>query len=180
MPRLSRRAALAALGAAIIVRPTPAPANEPRELRLYQIATGESFRDTYHNGEGYVARTWSDLNWFLRDHHEDIATNMDPRVFDLLWNLQNRYLAVHRRFITINIHSAYRTERTNTRLLSEGAAQNSFHKFGKAVDLTVQGLGIHFLAGRVREIGAGGVGVYWRSRFAHIDTGPARYWYQRV
>lgn len=180
MPSLSRRAALVGLGAAIIVRPTPAPASEPRMLRLYQVTTGESFRDYYHNGEGYLDRAWQRLNWFLRDHHEDVATNMDPALFDLLWNLQNRFLAVHHREVTININSAYRTERTNTQLLSEGAALNSFHKFGRAVDITVQGLGIYFLADRVREIGAGGVGIYWRSRFAHIDTGPARSWFQRM
>ena len=180
MPPIPRRAALAGLGAAIIVRPSPAQATEPRALSLYQITTGESYRDVYHNGEGYIERAWNDLNWFLRDHHEDLATTMDPGIFDLLWTLQNRYLAVHGRRVTINIHSAYRTEATNNRLLSEGAAQNSFHKFGKAVDLTVQGLGIYFLADRVREIGAGGVGVYWRSRFAHIDTGPPRQWFQRI
>jgi len=82
--------------------------------------------------------------------------------------------------VTINIHSAFRTEATNTRLLSEGAAQNSLHKVGKAVDVTVQGLGIYFLADRVREIGAGGVGIYWRARFCHIDTGPPRFWYRRM
>ena len=176
---MTRRAVAAGLGAAFLIRPAMAPASEPRSLRLYQIHTGETFSDVYHNGEGYLAAARERLNWFLRDHHEDVPTAMDPRVFDLLWRLQNRYLAVHRRTVTINIHSAYRTERTNTNLISEGAAQNSFHKFGKAVDVTVQGLGIYFLADRVREIGAGGVGVYWRSRFAHIDTGPSRFWYQR-
>jgi uncharacterized protein YcbK (DUF882 family) len=32
----------------------------------------------------------------------------------------------------------------------------------------------------VREIGAGGIGIYWRSRFVHMDTGPRRFWYRRV
>lgn len=177
---VTRRAVLGGLGAALIVRPAAAPASEPRELRLYNVNTGESFRDAYHNGEGYLAPAWQRLDWFLRDHHVDQSMRMDPGVFDLLWRLQNRYLAVHGRTVTINIHSAFRTEETNTRLLSEGAARNSLHKVGKAVDVTVQGLGIYFLADRVREIGAGGVGIYWRARFCHIDTGPPRFWYRRI
>ena len=179
MARISRRRLAAGLGAMLIVRPTPAPADEPRAVHLYNVNTGESFNDAYHNGEGYLADAWDRLNWFLRDHHEDRQTVMDPAVFDLLWRLQNRYLAVHGRAAVININSAYRTERTNATRI-EGSAQNSFHKYGKAVDVTAQGFGIFFLADRVREIGAGGVGVYWRSRFAHIDTGPSRSWYQRV
>ena len=179
-PRLSRRATMAGLGATLIVRPAMATEDEPRELRLYQAHTGESFRDVYHDGGTPIQLANERLNWFLRDHHTDVATYMDTRLFDMLWRLQNEYRRVHGRVVTINIHSAYRTEQTNQMLLSEGAAPNSYHKAGRAVDVTVQGLGIYFLADRVQNIGAGGIGIYWRSRFAHIDSGPPRRWYQRV
>ena len=174
--------ACAGLGAAaVIAGPLSAATAEsaPRSLRLYNVHTGEAFADAYHNGEGYLARARDALDWFLRDHHVDAAIRMDPAVLDLLWRLQERYRRVHRRAVTINIHSAYRTRETNERLIPEGAARNSYHLRGQAVDISVQGLGIHFLNGRVREIGAGGVGVYRRGRFAHIDTGPRRSWYRR-
>ena len=177
---MKRRTLVAGLGAALIVRPALASPDAPRELRLYNPNTDERFVDVYHSGEHYLATARRRLDWFLRDHHLDQWMHMDPAVFDLLWRLQQRYLAVHQRRVTINIHSAFRTERTNQRLLSEGAAQNSYHKIGKAVDVTVQGLGIYFLAGRVREIGAGGIGIYWRHRFVHMDTGPRRFWYRRI
>ena len=177
---MTRRALVAGLGASVIVGPALASPGEPRELRLYNPNTDERFVDVYHSGEHHLATARRRLDWFLRDHHLDQWMHMDPALLDLLWRLQQRYLAVHRRRVTINVHSAFRTEETNRRLRSEGAAQNSYHKVGKAVDVTVQGLGIYFLAGRVREIGAGGIGIYWRHRFVHMDTGPRRFWYRRI
>ena len=180
--KISRRTALtgigAGLGAALIVRPALAGLGEPRELRLYNAHTGETFRDAYHNGEGYIAQAWSRLNALMRDHHTDVASEMDPRLFDILWHIHRNYHRVHGRFATLNIHSAYRTEETNERLRSEGAAQNSFHKFGRAVDISAQGFGIYFLYDMVQGVGAGGTGVYMRSQFAHLDTGPRRSWIQ--
>jgi uncharacterized protein YcbK (DUF882 family) len=176
----NRRTVLIGLGAALITRPAPASDGEPRELRLYNPNTDERFVDVYHDGEQPIATARRRLDWFLRDHHVDLWMEMDPALLDLIWRLQQRYLVVHRRRVTINIHSAFRTEDTNRRMIPEGAAQNSYHKIGRAVDVTVQGLGIYFLAGRVREIGAGGIGIYWRSRFVHMDTGPRRFWYRRV
>ena len=177
---MRRRALVAGFGAVFLVRPAPAAADAPRELRLYNPNTDERFVDVYHDGARLLATARRRLDWFLRDHHLDQWMHMDPGVFDLLWRLQQRYQTVHQRRVAINVHSAFRTEATNQRLLAEGAAQNSYHKIGRAVDVSVQGLGIYFLAGRVREIGAGGIGIYWRRRFVHMDTGPPRFWYRRI
>ena len=64
-------------------------------------------------------------------------------------------------------------------LLTEGAALNSLHLQGMAVDVSVQGLGINILANQAMQIGAGGLGIYWRSGFVHLDTGRHRFWYRR-
>ena len=175
---VSRRAVVAGLGAALIVRPALAAPGEPRELRLYNVHTDERFREHYHNGEGYIASARTALNRFLRDHHADVESEMDPRLFDILWKVHRNYQRVHGRFATLNVHSAFRTEATNEMLRSEGAAQNSFHKFGRAVDISAQGFGIYFLHDMVQNAGAGGTGVYMRSQFAHVDTGPRRHWIQ--
>lgn len=170
--------AAAGLGAALIARPALPTALEPRTLNLYNPHTGERFNDAYFNGEGYLAAMLPRLNWLMRDHREAAATEMDPALFDILWQVHRNYVAYHGVHVVLNIHSAYRTERTNQLLRSEGAAQNSYHKLGRAIDISAQGFGIHFLKNTVRNAGAGGVGIYMRSRFAHLDTGPARNWIQ--
>ena len=177
---VDRRTVLAGLGAALIIRPAVAGATEPRELRLYNPHTDETFHDTYHNGEGYIAAAQTTLNRFLRDHHTEAQMPMDPRLFDVLWDLRRSYRQHYSANVTINIHSAYRTPETNARLRSEGAAQNSYHMFGKAIDVSAQGYGIHFLKDRARQVAVGGVGIYMRSRFAHLDTGPRRTWVQTL
>ena len=176
--RIGRRSFLAGAGAALIARPALPSPGEARELRLYNVHTDESFRDVYHNGEGYLAATLPRLNWFLRDHREAAASEMDPRLYDILWQVQLNYLRTHGARVVLNVHSAYRTERTNALLRSEGAAQNSYHKFGRAIDISAQGYGVYFLHDMVQNSGAGGVGVYMRSQFAHLDTGPRRNWIQ--
>lgn len=181
-PATGRRQVLrglaAGLGAALIARPALPSALEPRVLNLYNPHTGERFRDAYFNGEGYIARVLPQLNWLMRDHREAAAIEMDPALFDILWHVHRNYVRVHGISVVLNVHSAYRTERTNQLLRSEGAAQNSYHKLGRAIDISAQGYGIHFLKNMVRRAGAGGVGIYMRSRFAHLDTGPARSWIQ--
>ena len=156
-----------------------ATALETRSLRLANVNTGETFDGTYFNGEGYVWSALADLNWLMRDHHVDAAVPMDPGLFDILWRLSERYRRARGHIPTLAVHSGYRTPETNSGLRSEGAALNSYHLRGQAVDLSVQGYGIHILANLSRDIGQGGWGIYWRGRFVHLDTGPARFWYRR-
>ena len=152
---------------------------EMRALRLANVNTGETFDGPYFNGEGYVWSALTDLDWLMRDHHVDASVPMDPRLFDILWRLSERYRHARGHIPTLAIHSGYRTAETNRALRSEGSALNSYHLRGQAVDLSVRGYGIHILANLSRNIGQGGWGIYWRGRFVHLDTGPARFWYRR-
>jgi uncharacterized protein YcbK (DUF882 family) len=168
------------LGGAAALLALPARAAEPRALKLYNTHTDERWDDVYHDGAALLPGVEESLTWFLRDHHANVAMLMDPGVYDILWQLGSRYLAAQGRTVTINIHSGFRTAETNEMLRSEGAARNSLHMAGQAVDVSVQGYGIHFLANHAMEIAAGGLGIYWRARFVHLDTGPRRNWYRRV
>ncbi|MEZ5670056.1 MAG: DUF882 domain-containing protein [Alphaproteobacteria bacterium] len=176
---LSRRRLIGAGAATLALSAMPAAAAGERRVRLYAVHTGESFDDVYHDGEAYIDEALSALDWLLRDHRENVAAAMDPGVYDLLWTLGSRYAAARGSRPMISMHSGFRTEATNQLLLSEGAAQNSLHKEGMAVDVSVQGLGINILANQAMRIGAGGLGIYWRSGFVHLDTGPSRFWYRR-
>lgn len=156
-----------------------ARAASARRVRLYNPHTGEAFDDVYHDGDEYLDDALSALDWLLRDHRQNFAAAMDPGVYDLLWSLGSRYANARGARPMINVHSGFRTQETNDLLLSEGAAENSFHLQGMAADVSVQGLGINILANQAMRIGAGGLGIYWRSGFVHLDTGRPRFWYRR-
>jgi len=184
LTELSAAAAGLALvpGAATAARKRPSARKtgpQPRLLRLYNPNTRESWQGPYHDGTAILPKAHETLNWFLRDHHEGKETGMDPAALDLLWRLAERYRRAGHGRVTVNVHSAYRTKHTNDKLRSEGAARNSQHLLGKAVDVTVRGYGIYFLIHHAERIRAGGVGFYWRGKFVHLDSGKRRYWYRR-
>ena len=73
----------------------------------------------------------------------------------------------------INITSGYRSPEHNANL--PGAATNSQHMYGKAADITVDGMSPREVA-KIAEkyFGDGGIGVY--SGHVHVDVGPRRRW----
>ncbi|MEQ8696472.1 MAG: DUF882 domain-containing protein [Bauldia litoralis] len=188
----SRRAFLLGLGVVTVplALPTPLQAASrratpaktakpaPRALRLYNPNTKERWKGVYHDGTKLLTPAHDELNWFLRDHHERVQTGMDPAVFDLMWNLTERYRRAGHGRVAINVHSAFRTPMTNDKLRSEGAALNSLHLQGMAVDVSVQGYGIYFLIHHAERIATGGLGFY-RAGFVHLDSGKRRYWFRR-
>ena len=174
----SRRAALAAGGAGLF---WPAAARElPRALKLTHHATGEKFDAVFAEKGAVLPRAQAALNWLLRDHHEHRETAMDPALFDLLWRFSERFRRARGAAPELIVTSAYRTEATNERLRAEGAARNSLHKSGQAVDLVVRGYGLYIVANHAQAVATGGLGLYWRDKFVHLDTGPRRLWYRRV
>jgi uncharacterized protein YcbK (DUF882 family) len=175
---VSRRAVIAGLAAAAAAPGALRAAGE-RRLRLVNAHTGERFDDVYHDGTAYLDEALSALDWLVRDHRENVAAAMDPALYDLVWALGSRYAAARGARPVIAVHSGFRTETTNEMLRAEGAAQNSLHMAGMALDVSVPGLGINILANQALRIGAGGLGIYYRSGFVHLDTGPPRFWYRR-
>jgi uncharacterized protein YcbK (DUF882 family) len=57
-----------------------------------------------------------------------------------------------------------------------GAAKQSLHMVGQAIDLRLEGAKLPRLRQAAIDLGAGGVGYYPRSAFVHIDTGDVRSW----
>lgn len=154
-------------------------AAEPRRLKLHNPHTGESFDGPWHDGAEPIPPALAELNWLFRDHREGISRTIDPGLFTILWELQRHYVVARGHVPTLNIHSGYRTHATNEALRPEGAALNSYHLRGQAADVSVQGYGIHILANFAQAVQSGGLGIYWRSDFVHLDTGPKRLWYRR-
>lgn len=154
-------------------RPQPARGSV-RRLALYNTHTGESFGDVYRQGGQFHSANLRRLSHFLRDTRSGAVRRFDPRLFDILWVIQQRAGRG-----TIRIVSGYRSPETNYQLYlasSGGVAENSFHTRAMAIDFEIPGKSPRLLANIARAAGAGGVGRYGGSRFIHVDTGPRRNW----
>ena len=148
---------------------------DTRTIHLYHAHNKDSIAATYMAGGRYDANVLKQLNWFLRDWRNDEATTMDPRLFDVVWQVYREAGAGDN---PITVLSAYRSPGTNAALRrrSRAVAKHSQHMLGKAMDTKMEGLGMH----QIREIGMklqyGGVGWYPRSPFVHLDVGSVRSW----
>lgn len=168
------------LGLALSAIATPAFAtkrtsDKSRILQLRNAHTDERLRLTYRIGDSYQRDALAKLNHFLRDHRNGESTYMDPKLFDLLYDLQNR---IHGEECEIEVFSAYRSPNSNAKLrrASKRVARNSFHISGKAIDVTFEDCSSSRLRESAIALSRGGVGTYGRSSFVHLDTGPVRTW----
>lgn len=176
---ISRRRFLgycAGAASGLIIKPATASITKagPRELSFHHLHTGEKLSLTYWEGGHYVDDALRAVNQVLRDHRTDEAHPMDPGLLDLLAGIRNR-LDTDRPFEVI---SGYRSPKTNAKLrkASGGVAKRSLHMSGKAIDIRVPGRDVHQLQKAALSLKAGGVGLYTKSRFVHVDTGRVRSW----
>ena len=146
----------------------------PRAVSLHNLHTGEALNTVYWADGRYLPEAVQRIEWLLRDHRTDEVHAVDPKLLDLLVDLQGR-LHTHAPF---EVLSGYRSPQTNAMLasLSDGVAQNSLHIEGQAVDIRVPGRGLHHVRAAAVSLRGGGVGYYPHSDFVHIDTGRIRYW----
>lgn len=150
---------------------------DTRTIYLHHAHTGEDIAATYLVNGQYDSRVLQQLNWFLRDWRRDEPTNMDPRLFDVVWEAYRNAGADAQ---VINVVSAYRSPETNAmlRARSRAVAKYSQHMLGKAMDTTMPGMPMS----QIREIGMrmqrGGVGYYPNANtpFVHLDVGNVRSW----
>lgn len=147
---------------------------DERQLSFYHTHTSESLTVTYYRDGEYVPSALAELNHFLRDFRTDDAVNMDPAVFDILYDIQIASGSVG----TYQIISAYRSPATNEMLRgnSNGVARNSQHLLGKAIDVRLTDLDTAELRDVALSLQRGGVGYYSKSDFVHVDTGRVRQW----
>ncbi len=151
-------------------------ASGERTLYLYYTHTKETKRITFRRNGRYVQSGLNELNTFLRDWRRNESTNMDPALFDLLWQVYQDVGATS----PINIVSAYRSPKTNEmlRARSNGVAKNSTHTRGQALDFYIPGIPVAKLREAALRRQVGGVGYYPTSGspFVHLDTGNVRAW----
>jgi len=149
---------------------------DTRTLTFHHLHTGEDITVTFKRDGRYDEAALKKLNWFMRDWRKEQETQMDPHLFDLLWEVQRDVGAAG----PIDVVCGYRSPETNAmlRARSNGVAQFSQHTLGHAMDFYIPGVPL----AKIREVGLklqrGGVGFYPTSGspFVHLDTGTIRHW----
>lgn len=145
-----------------------------RRLRLHNINTMEDFDGAYWRDGKYLPDALQTLNVVLRDHRANKITKMDPKLFDALWDVSHGLDADE----PFKVVCAYRCRQTNNakRRVARGVARESYHTRGMAVDVALEGRTLRAVAGEAKALSTGGVGIYNRSGFVHLDVGPVRSW----
>ena len=177
--RPSRRTVLGVFAGLCAVAAAPVYARAPgllrgagdyRRISMYSQRTGEAIDTVYFANGRYIPEAFTEINRFMRDWRENRAMKYDPRNIDNLaatlglMETSEPYLMI----------SGYRTPKTNRML--RGAASHSYHMKAMAADVRLRSRSVRQISGAAFACNGGGVGVYNRSNFVHMDCGPVRSW----
>ena len=156
----------------IIVPEVVKPAE--KKICIYNLHTKEHQETVFWRNGEYIESALSDLNFIFRDHYNGAVKQMDKRLLDYLFAIQQK-IGTGEPFQLI---SGYRSKMTNARLRknNKGVAKKSLHIYGKAADIRLPEVGIKKLRHAAYELQVGGVGYYPNSNFVHIDVGRVRFW----
>ena len=147
-----------------------------RTIWLHHTHTGQTAKFTFKRNGVYDQAVLRQMNAFLADWRTKDQTNMEPALFDLLWEVYQDVGGTQ----PYNIVSSYRAPKTNAMLRanSSGVAENSQHIRGKAMDVFIPGVNLSKLREAAMRHQVGGVGFYPTSGspFVHMDTGNVRAW----
>jgi len=152
-----------------------ATSKNSRLLAFNHTHTGEKLAVVYRVGNQYVPGAIKQLQYLTRDFRTGTKHPMDPKLFDVLWQVSQEVKTQN----PFEIISAYRSPQTNRKLRNRsahsGVAKNSLHLTGKAMDVALADVSLADLRDAATTLKAGGVG-YYPGEFVHIDTGRVRYW----
>lgn len=149
---------------------------DTRTLSLHHIHTDDDITVTYKRDGRYDEEALKKLDHFVRDWRKDEDIHMDPRLFDVIWEV-SREIGGGK---TIHVVCGYRSPSTNAMLRrrSSGVARFSQHTLGKAMDFFIPGASLEELRDAGLRLQRGGVGYYPSSGspFVHLDVGSVRHW----
>ena len=149
---------------------------DTRTLSMHHVHTDENITITFKRNGQYDEEALKKLNWFLRDWRRVEQTNMDPHLFDLIWEV-SREVDEQK---PIEVVCGYRSPETNAMLRrrSGGVARFSQHMLGRAMDFYIPGAALEDIRIAGLRLQRGGVGFYPTSGspFVHLDTGSVRHW----
>lgn len=144
-------------------------------LRLFHLHTGQRLDIVYRRGDRYLADALTQLDEYLRDHRTGAVRHYDPKVFDLLHDLDSN---LGRPEGEIDVVCGYRSPWSNEflRTHGHGVAQHSLHMQAMAIDIRMPGVPTSRVRDAALAMQRGGVGYYAKSDFVHVDVGRVRRW----
>jgi uncharacterized protein YcbK (DUF882 family) len=147
---------------------------DTRTISFRHIHTGETAAITYKREGRYDDAGLKQINHIMRDWRRDEEVRMDPRVIDIIWEVNREVGGTN----AIEIICGYRAPATNQMLRkrSRGVAQFSQHTLGHAVDFHIPGVPLEAVRNAGLRLQRGGVGFYPSSKFIHLDVGSVRHW----
>ena len=147
---------------------------ETRRITLRNLHTEEALDAIYWEQGRYVPEVMVEVNRVLRDYRTGDVHRIDPTLVDLLGSISAK---VENR-TPFQVISGYRSPHTNEAMHehSGGVAKKSLHMEGMAIDIHLQDVDLGLLHKAALDVGQGGVGLYPKSNFVHVDVGPVRRW----
>lgn len=174
LPAPSRRGFLTTLGAAGLSLAIPsvglAAAPQDFRLRMTNANTGESFDEIVIEKNKWVEESIDVFSCFARDWRRNEVRDIHKTV--ILTALKMQTLMETSQPTTLL--SGYRSAATNSTI--RGAATNSLHIRGYALDITQPDRSVRQMHRAAVSLKAGGVGYYPSRNFVHIDAGNVRHW----
>jgi uncharacterized protein YcbK (DUF882 family) len=149
---------------------------QPRVIDLQRKDTSERYRMVYWRDGQVDAAGYQKACEVLRDNHVQEVYKIDIRLLDVICATQ-AWIRYYGYDVPYLVHSGYRSPKTNRRI--EGAAKDSKHMYGQALDFTAPGVPPEYM-GRLAHLflktdgQGGGVGFYVSQQFTHMDTGRGR------
>lgn len=146
----------------------------PRKLNLRNLQ-GNRMQVTYWVDGQVQQSAYEEICWFMRDRKasRQYVQPMDLRLLDAQYAIGG-WLRYYGLDDTVRFH--YGARDPNRSIHIEGAALNSQHHDGKAIDFGVDGVDTLKVASMAVWLRAGGIGFYRTKDFTHMDVGRLRAW----
>ena len=183
---MSRSRVLSLLTAVLFVVVLPGMISTPKatatvsapseyRLRFFHTHTGEHLDVVYRLGDLYVPEALARLDEYLKDWKTGDVFHYDPRVFDLLHDIETQ---LGHPGAELDVVCGYRSPWRNESLRRHGhhVARHSLHMQAMAVDIRIAGVSASKVRDAALALHRGGVGYYADSAFVHVDVGRVRRW----
>lgn len=147
----------------------------PRRLWVYRAETKEVLDVVYWKDGQLQEAEYLKLCALMRDVRQNQATYISIETLDVLRGVFGYYESMNWKYPFV-LTSGFRTVKTNNALSKEGAARNSMHLYGRALDGYIPGVPVRDVAALGLWFQSGGVGLYQKKNFVHMDDGRQRFW----